>query len=160
METDNQEKEEKKRHLEVMSLLKAVPEETCSTYDSEDSCNAGDCSWCKAGAVADKCHSIENGKRLPPAVFQCSNIDEEVEEEIEGPDDEEMCSTYTDDDDCNAQSDKCSWCKSGAVADKCHSIENAVRLPAAVFACSNLPSARDMFLLRAERMIEESEAMF
>jgi len=231
METDNQEKEEKKRHLKVMSLLKddeddcsaftsdstcnalpnkcswceagavadkchsianamtlpsavfkcsnlneevkkpiqepvptsflkAVPEETCSTYDSEDSCNAGDCSWCKAGAVADKCHSIENGKRLPPAVFQCSNIDEEVEEEIEGPDDEEMCSTFTDDDDCNAQSDKCSWCKAGAVADKCHSIENAMRLPAAVFACSNLPSARDMFLLRAERMIEESEAMF
>jgi hypothetical protein len=31
----------------------------------------------------------------------------------------------------------------GAVADKCHSIDNAMKLPKAVFKCSNLPPERD-----------------
>lgn len=52
-------------------------EATCYALSSEGSCNAKSdlCSWCKAGAVADKCHSIANAKTLPAAVFSCSNID-------------------------------------------------------------------------------------
>ena len=137
---DNQEKEEKKRHLKVMSLLKD-DEDDCSAFTSDSTCNAypHKCSWCEAGAVADKCHSIANAMTLPSAVFKCSNLNEEVEQPIQEPLStsflkavpEETCSTYSNEDSCNAGD--CSWCKAGAVADKCHSIENGKRLPPAVF---------------------------
>jgi flagellar motor switch protein FliM len=43
---------------------------TCNAISGESSCNANDvCSWCDAAAVKPACHSIENAKRLPPAVF-------------------------------------------------------------------------------------------
>lgn len=45
-------------------------EDTCNAISGESSCNANDvCSWCDAAAVKPACHSIENAKRLPPAVF-------------------------------------------------------------------------------------------
>ena len=57
-------------------------EETCNALGSEDSCNANDkCSWCKAAAVASACHSINNAKKLPAAVFQCSKVDSQIETE-------------------------------------------------------------------------------
>ena len=53
----------------LMAQLKD-DEDTCNALGDEDACNnMGPCSWCKAGAVADACHSIENAKRLPAAVF-------------------------------------------------------------------------------------------
>ena len=54
--------------------------------DDEDTCNAlgdGDCqansicSWCTAGAVPSACHSLENAKHLPAAVFICSGLGSE-----------------------------------------------------------------------------------
>ena len=54
--------------------------------DDEDTCNAlgdGDCqantlcSWCTAGAVPSACHSLENAKHLPAAVFICSGVSSE-----------------------------------------------------------------------------------
>ena len=46
-------------------------------FGAEDDCNFDDkCSWCKCSAVPSACHSIENAKNLPAAVFQCSKIDE------------------------------------------------------------------------------------
>lgn len=137
------------RHLEelesqtskplVMSIL-TDDEAFCSTLVSESSCDSESdkCSWCTAGAVADKCHSIPNAKTLPPAVFKCSNLGaEKVEKKIEEPvkivkDDESTCNALTSGASCNGLS-QCSWCTAGAVADACHSIENAKRLPAAVF---------------------------
>jgi len=98
------------RHLEalesqiqkpiLMSLLKD-DEDYCSALTSENSCNAEStkCSWCKAGAVADKCHSIANAKTLPPAVFSCSNLGaEEPKKEVKKPvtlkdEDEDYCSS-------------------------------------------------------------------
>lgn len=53
-------------------------------------------------------------------------------------DDEDDCHAKATATACNAASDKCSWCTAGAVADACHSIENARSLPSAVFDCSNL----------------------
>jgi len=54
-------------------------------------------------------------------------------------DDEDECNALNNAGSCKANS-KCSWCTAGAVADACHSIENAGRLPPAVFACDPLPS--------------------
>ena len=142
-------------------------EATCSALTDSSSCNANSvCSWCDAAAVRPACHSIENAKTLPPAVFHCSKVDEKIEKpamiiDIEVKptpilkDDEEMCNAKTSEDSCNALSDTCSWCKAGAVADACHSIENAKSLPPAVFYCSNLGmTPREMFFQHAEKMIE------
>jgi len=54
-------------------------------------------------------------------------------------DDEDECNALNNAGSCKANS-KCSWCTAGAVADACHSIENAGRLPPAVFVCDPLPS--------------------
>lgn len=54
-------------------------------------------------------------------------------------DDEEECNALTSSNSCKMNA-KCSWCTAGAVKDACHSIENAGRLPPAVFACDPLPS--------------------
>lgn len=135
-------------------------EDVCNALGNENACNVNvKCSWCKAGAVADACHSIDNAKRLPPAVFDCSKIGMEQEKKdafkvideifneatqrfdkaqekfqdfkqkvpkiFDLKDDEDDCNALNSENSCNAQSDKCSWCKSGAVADKCHSQANA-----------------------------------
>lgn len=51
--------------------------------DDEDMCNAlsesgchsnKNCSWCVAAAVPSACHSVANGKALPPGPFTCDNI--------------------------------------------------------------------------------------
>ena len=124
----------------LMSILKDQ-EATCSAHGDENSCNAdGPCSWCDAGAVRPACHSIENAKILPPAVFQCSKLSEEPKKEEPKPivkDDEAQCGNHPDDGSCNAD-DLCSWCMAGAVPPACHSIENAKILPPAVFQCSKL----------------------
>ena len=57
-------------------------------------------------------------------------------------DDEDECNALNNAGSCKANS-KCSWCTAGAVADACHSIENAGRLPPAVFDCDPLPSFDD-----------------
>jgi hypothetical protein len=63
-------------------------EDTCNKLGDDDSCNANDaCSWCDAAAVKSACHSIENARRLPTAVFKCSKVDEELEDEEDDEDD-------------------------------------------------------------------------
>jgi len=58
-------------------------EDTCHALGGADACNANKkCSWCISAAVASACHSVENAKRLPSAVFQCSNIDAPEEEQF------------------------------------------------------------------------------
>lgn len=53
----------------------------CHALGDEDTCNGNKkCSWCDSAAVASTCHSVENAKRLPAAVFKCSNIDTQNEE--------------------------------------------------------------------------------
>ena len=53
---------------EVEKLTEDV-EGICNSFE-EDDCHSDDrCSWCKAGAVPDACHSQENAKILPAAVF-------------------------------------------------------------------------------------------
>lgn len=126
-------------------------EDDCNANGDEDDCNNMDkCSWCKAGAVPPACHSLENAKNLPPAVFQCSKL-EEVK------DDQADCEKYSSETSCNAEPTKCSWCKAGAVADACNSIENAKRLPAAVFQCSNLGFYEGE--LRRQRFVHQAEQM-
>ena len=139
----------------LMSILKDQ-EATCSAHGDENSCNAdGPCSWCNAGAVRPACHSIENAKILPPAVFQCSKLSEKPIVK----DDEAMCNAYAETD-CMANN-KCSWCKAGAVRDACHSVDNAKMLPPAVFDCSNIgQEPEEMFFQEAEKMIERSHEMF
>ena len=133
-----------------MNVLKDA-ESDCNALKSESSCNAqsSKCSWCKSAAVADSCHSIENAKSLPAAVFQCSNIQEVEPQAPPAPpaaaafvshllgDDEDYCSAFAEAR-CLKETEKCSWCKSGAVADACHSIENAMALPPSIFFCSNM----------------------
>ena len=144
---------EEKKEEKPVEIVKD-DEDTCSALGDEDGCNSNDvCSWCKAGAVADACHSIENAKRLPAAVFQCSKL--------EVKDDQADCEKLSSETSCNAQNTKCSWCKAGAVADACNSIENAKRLPAAVFQCSNLGfPARERLINQAEKMIENAMEEF
>lgn len=110
----------------------------------EDVCGANKaCSWCTSAAVAAACRSQENAKKLPPAVFKCSNIDWE-EKKIEKPaikipipfQLQDSCSDTTEDA-CNAE-DGCSWCTSAAVAAACRTLDQAKSLPAAVFHCSKL----------------------
>ena len=47
-------------------------------------------------------------------------------------DDQDDCEALGDTNSCDAN-DKCSWCKSAAVASKCNSLETAKALPSAVF---------------------------
>mmetsp|Transcript_17565 Transcript_17565/g.38420 ORF Transcript_17565/g.38420 Transcript_17565/m.38420 type:complete len:232 (-) Transcript_17565:878-1573(-) len=53
----------------------AGQEDPCNDkYKSLNSCNSNKtCVWCVAKAVPSACFTRENAKRLPPAVFQCSN---------------------------------------------------------------------------------------
>ena len=52
-------------------------EDTCNALN-ESGCHANKaCSWCKAAAVPSACHSVENGKKLPPGPFTCDNLSEE-----------------------------------------------------------------------------------
>ena len=50
---------------------------------------------------------------------------------------QEQCETHKDSGSC--KSDGCSWCDAGAVKPACNSLENAARLPPAVFTCDPLP---------------------
>ena len=52
-------------------------------------------------------------------------------------DDQEHCETIKSLSPCDAD-DKCSWCKSAAVASKCNSLETAKSLPSAVFQCDKI----------------------
>lgn len=62
---------------EIPTILSDV-ETTCNAHHDESSCNAdGPCSWCDAAAVRPACHSIENARNLPAAVFACSKLGEE-----------------------------------------------------------------------------------
>jgi hypothetical protein len=50
-------------------------EDTCNALTDEGACHDNKvCSWCTAGAVKPACHSIENAKRLPPSIFECSPL--------------------------------------------------------------------------------------
>lgn len=130
----------------IPTILKDV-EDTCFAHKDESSCNAdGPCSWCDAAAVKPACHSIENARGLPPAVFSCSKLNETIEEPeimieeslpplaIEDPvkDVEDTCFAHKDESSCNNDG-PCSWCDAAAVKPACHSIENARGLPPAVF---------------------------
>ena len=53
-------------------------EDTCGALGDSDSCQANSlCSWCTAGAVPSACHSLENAKHLPAAVFICTGVSAE-----------------------------------------------------------------------------------
>jgi len=59
--------------LPVMSLGDVQTD--CEQNTSADACNADSlCSWCTSGAVSDACNSVENAKKLPAAIFACSNL--------------------------------------------------------------------------------------
>jgi hypothetical protein len=53
------------------------------------------------------------------------------------------CRANSDQSSCDAAG--CSWCTSFAVANACNSVDDAKKLPSAVFVCDNL-SANDLFL--------------
>lgn len=123
-------------------------EEIChSSHSNQNACDAdARCSWCKSAAVASSCHSIENARSLPSAVFACDKLT--VQEELMMPvekkiiekvdDQEDTCNkNYKSQSACDAVNE-CSWCKSAAVASSCHSVENAKSLPPAVFACDKV----------------------
>ena len=123
-------------------------EDFCNALTSDSACNAYStkCSWCLSAAVKPSCHSIENAKALPSAVFQCSNLGQVEKKPEPTPvavvsnlvgDDQDYCSQFAEAR-CLKETEKCSWCKSGAVADACNSIENAKALPPSIFFCSNM----------------------
>ena len=59
--------------LPVMSLGDVQAD--CEQNKSADACSADSlCSWCTSGAVSDACNSVENAKKLPAAIFACSNL--------------------------------------------------------------------------------------
>ena len=46
-----------------------------SSYKDQKSCDAAaDCSWCISAAVKPACNSLEDAKKLPPAVFKCDKV--------------------------------------------------------------------------------------
>jgi len=50
-------------------------EDICEALDN-DGCESDDrCSWCKSGAVAPACKSVETAKALPASIFDCDNLD-------------------------------------------------------------------------------------
>jgi hypothetical protein len=59
---------------EVEKLTEDV-EGICNEFEEDDCHSDSRCSWCKAGAVSDSCHSIENAKNLPASIFACDNLD-------------------------------------------------------------------------------------
>jgi len=164
-------------------------EDTCNALGDEDSCNGNSvCSWCKAGAVADACHSIENAKFLPPAVFSCSKLGF-LEQERFIQQAEKMMANAMDQFDRMAQrfnripaafndvratpqeqcetygkadckANGCSWCDAAAVKAACNSIENAGFLPPAVFTCDPLPSNQNQDDDESEDDEEEPQSLW
>jgi hypothetical protein len=98
------------------------------TYHDQNSCDANAaCSWCRSAAVASACNTLADARTLPSAIFACDKVQEEVKAfDCRG--------TYHDQNSCDAN-DACTWCKSAAVASACNTVEDAAKLPAAIFAC-------------------------
>ena len=128
-------------------------EDTCNAIGDEAGCNANDiCSWCKAGAVKDACHSLENAKKLPDAVFKCSKLDAEEEKPVEevklvenlkdDDPDADYCWDFKNEDKCNTD-EKCAWCTAGAVPPSCNSLKGAAELPPSVFKCAKVPQKEE-----------------
>jgi len=145
-------------------------EDTCNAIGDEAGCNANDiCSWCKAGAVKDACHSLENAKKLPAAVFKCSKLDAEEEKPVEevklvenlkdDDPDADYCWDFKNEDKCNTD-EKCAWCTAGAVPPSCNSLKGAAELPPSVFKCAKVPQKHqrrfDRIFQQAEKMIENA----
>jgi len=57
----------------------------CDSIAKEDACNAASCSWCRSAAVKSSCKTIEQAEALPSAIFDCSNLPSEDEEDLEIP---------------------------------------------------------------------------
>ena len=65
------------RSLLLATALVAVssdPTSACSYKDQKNCDGDSKCSWCDAGAVPPACHTIEDAKKLPPAVFYCDKL--------------------------------------------------------------------------------------
>merc|ERR1719453_2434095 len=94
---------------------------------AEDDCHSDStCSWCKSGAVPPSCKAKEMAKKLPPAVFQCDNLDAPSNK----------CEGLSED---SCHDDKtCSWCISAAVKPACKNQADAKKLPSAIFKCDNI----------------------
>jgi hypothetical protein len=121
----------------------------CDSISTEDQCNAASCSWCRSAAVKSSCKTIEQAEALPSAIFDCSNLpsedDEEEDFEIPVPVVDPIspfftastCGSNTDQNSCDSVAD-CTWCKSAAVKSSCNSIEDAKSLPPSIFSCDKL----------------------
>ena len=61
-----------------MQAINGPDEDTCNALGDASSCkDLTGCSWCISAAVKPACHTIENAKSLPAAVFQCDPLSEE-----------------------------------------------------------------------------------
>jgi hypothetical protein len=69
---------EEKPHMYANFWLRD-DQDDCSKLKDQNSCDALDkCSWCKSAAVRSSCNSLENARALPPAVFACDKVTEEM----------------------------------------------------------------------------------
>lgn len=75
--------EAQKAMKEAEKMINRIPaifrddEKICGPLDESNCKEDKRCSWCEAGAVPPACHSVENARGLPPAVFECTNIGQE-----------------------------------------------------------------------------------
>lgn len=62
--------------IAVFASVHASPsEDDCNAMTTDTTCNGlAGCSWCVAGAVPSACHTVDDAKKLPVGVFQCSNL--------------------------------------------------------------------------------------
>jgi hypothetical protein len=62
------------RNLKSYAFFLQQPNNDCKSYSSEGTCNSAKCSWCKSAAVKSACNFPADAAKLPPAVFDCSNL--------------------------------------------------------------------------------------
>ena len=129
-----------------------MPQGSCDSFSSQDSCDSNGCSWCKSAAVKSACYTKEDAAKLPASIFACDGISEEQERDtglIEEPYEQldaflfppqASCNDYTNQETCDPAG--CSWCVSAAVKSACYTKDDARKLPDAVFRCDNLSEVK------------------
>ena len=146
------------KEYDMATFMRAIGEtsdECDASHSSQSSCDAdSECTWCTSAAVRSKCFNAEDATKLPSAVFHCDAKVEEAKPSLAAPvkpveektwsmreikailkeTSDECDANHSSQDSCDADS-QCTWCVSAAVRSKCFAVDDAEKLPSAVFHC-------------------------
>ena len=132
-------------------------DECKATWGKEGECNAdADCVWCACSAVPSGCFAVVDAAKLPSAIFKCDTKEEAPVVPEASPEAVEKFDKYVNlfgaktTDECKAAHGKegecnadaaCVWCACSAVPSGCFAVDDAAKLPSAIFKCDTKEEA-------------------